>query len=248
MQVIYVLWLRQLKRYVRSKPRILAALGQPLLFLIAFGFGLGPIFEQAGRGDYIQFLAPGLAAMAILFNAVFSGLELIWDRQFGFLKETLVAPTPRIVIMIGRTLGGATVAMFQGLIVVLICFAAGFRVTTWSMLPAAFTFMALTAVMFAALGTAIASVLNDFQGFPLIMNFLVMPMFFLSGALYPLKNVPRALALVAAADPLSYAVDGIRNALIGEVHYGIPLDLLVLTVMTAAFVGLGAYLFSRIEI
>lgn len=248
MQVIYILWLRQLKRYIRSKPRILAALGQPVLFLIAFGFGLGPVFEQAGRGSYIQFLAPGLVAMAILFNAVFSGLELIWDRQFGFLKETLVAPTPRIVIMIGRTLGGATVAMAQGVIVVLICFAAGFRVTTWAMLPLALVFMALTAVMFAALGTAIASVLNDFQGFPLIMNFLVMPMFFLSGALYPLKNVPRALALVAAADPLSYAVDGIRHALIGEVHYGIGLDLAVLTVMTAAFTALGGYLFSRIEL
>lgn len=248
MHVIYILWLRQLKRYVRSKPRMLAALGQPLLFLIAFGFGLGPIFEQAGRGNYIQFLAPGLAAMAILFNAMFSGLELIWDRQFGFLKETLVAPTPRIVIMIGRTLGGATVALAQGLLVVLICFAAGFRVTNWAMLPTAFTFMALTAVMFAALGTAIASVLNDFQGFPLIMNFLVMPMFFLSGALYPLKNVPRALAFVAAVDPLSYAVDGIRHALIGEVHYGIGLDLAVLTVVTAAFVALGGYLFSRIQI
>lgn len=248
MQVIYVLWLRQLKRYVRSKPRMLAALGQPLLFLIAFGFGLGPIFEQAGRGSYMQFLAPGLVAMAILFNAVFSGLELIWDRQFGFLKETLVAPTPRIVIMIGRTLGGATVAMAQGVIVLLICFAAGFRVTNWPMLPWAFVFMALTAVMFAALGTAIASVLNDFQGFPLIMNFLVMPMFFLSGALYPLTNVPRALAIVAAADPLSYAVDGIRHALTGEVHYGIGLDLVVLTLMTAAFVALGSYLFSRIQL
>ncbi len=248
MHVIYILWLRQLKRYVRSKPRMLAALGQPLLFLIAFGFGLGPIFEQAGRGNYIQFLAPGLAAMAILFNAVFSGLELIWDRQFGFLKETLVAPTPRIVIMIGRTLGGATVALVQGVVVVLICFAAGFRITTWAMLPTAFAFMALTAVMFAALGTAIASLLNDFQGFPLIMNFLVMPMFFLSGALYPLKDVPRVLAIVAAVDPLSYAVDGIRNALIGEVHYGIGLDLVVLTAVTAAFVALGGYLFSRIEI
>jgi len=248
MHVIYILWLRQLKRYVRSKPRILAALGQPILFLIAFGFGLGPIFEQAGRGSYIQFLAPGLVAMAILFNAVFSGLELIWDRQFGFLKETLVAPTPRVVIMIGRTLGGATVALVQGVVVLLICFAVGFRVTTWSMAPWAFVFMALTAVMFAALGTAIASVLNDFQGFPLIMNFLVMPIFFLSGALYPLKNVPRALAIVAAADPLSYAVDGIRNALIGEVHYGIGLDLIVLTLMTAAFVGLGSYLFSKIQL
>jgi ABC-2 type transport system permease protein len=106
MSAIYILWLRQVKRYVRSKPRIIASLGQPLLFLIALGFGFGPIFQKAGQGNYIQFLSPGVIAMSILFTAIFSGIELIWDRQFGFLKETLVAPVPRILIMIGRTLGG----------------------------------------------------------------------------------------------------------------------------------------------
>ena len=109
MNAIYILWLRQLKRYVRSRSRIVASLGQPLLFLLALGFGFGPIFKQAGQGNYIQFLAPGVIAMTVLFTSIFSGIELIWDRQFGFLKETLVAPVPRILIMIGRTLGGATV-------------------------------------------------------------------------------------------------------------------------------------------
>src|ERR1700691_5570894 len=132
MTAIYVLWLRQLKRYVRSRPRIIASLGQPLLFLLAFGFGFGPIFQRAGQGNYIQFLAPGVIGMTVLFTSIFSGIELIWDRQFGFLKETLVAPVPRILIMIGRTLGGATVAMIQGMIVVAICFAAGFRVNNLS--------------------------------------------------------------------------------------------------------------------
>src|SRR5206468_11839090 len=127
MNAIYILWLRGLKRYVRSRPRIIAALGQPLLFLLGFGFGFGPIFQRAGQGSYIQFLAPGVMAMTILFTAIFSGIELIWDRQFGFLKETLVAPVPRLIIMIGRTLGGATVAVMQGLIVALICAVAGFR-------------------------------------------------------------------------------------------------------------------------
>src|SRR6266567_8242919 len=117
MTTIYILWLRQLKRYVRSKPRILASLGQPLLFLLGLGFGFGPIFQKAGQGNYIQFLAPGVICMTILFTAIFSGIELIWDRQFGFLKETLVAPVSRLTIMLGRTLGGATVACFQGLIV-----------------------------------------------------------------------------------------------------------------------------------
>lgn len=162
MSAIYILWMRSVKRYVRSKPRIIAALGQPLLFLIALGFGFGPIFQRAGQGNYIQFLAPGVIAMTVLFTAIFSGIELIWDRQFGFLKETLVVPVPRILIMIGRTLGGATIAMIQGLIVVVICFAVGFRVTDYSKLPIAIGVMILVAVMFTALGTAIASVLSDF--------------------------------------------------------------------------------------
>src|ERR1700751_227907 len=111
MQTIYILWLRQLKRYVRSRSRIIGSLGQPALFLVALGFGFGPIFQKAGGGNYIDFLAPGVIAQGILFTAIFSGIELIWDRQFGFLKETLVAPVPRIMIMIGRTIGGATVAL-----------------------------------------------------------------------------------------------------------------------------------------
>lgn len=248
MSAIYILWLRQIKRYVRSKPRIIAALGQPLLFLIAFGFGLGRIFESAGEGDYIQFLVPGVLGMTVLFSSIFSGIELIWDRQFGFLKETLVAPVPRITIMIGRTLGGATTSLIQGLIVLPICFLVGFRITDWAMLPVALLFMALIAITFTALGTALASVLDDMQAFPLIMNFLMMPLFFLSGALFPLENVPAALAVVASLDPLSYGVDGLRAALGGESHFGIGLDFLVLSVLAVAFLALASRLFSRIQL
>ena len=114
MIAIYTLWKRQLIRYFRSKSRIIGSLGQPILFLVALGFGLGPIFQKAGQGNYIEFLAPGVISMGILFLAVFSGIEVIWDRQFGFLKETLVAPVPRWQIMLGRTLGGATVAVMEG--------------------------------------------------------------------------------------------------------------------------------------
>jgi ABC-2 type transport system permease protein len=248
MSAIYILWLRQIKRYVRSKPRIIASLGQPLLFLIALGFGFGPIYQQAGQGSYMQFLAPGVIGMTVLFSAIFSGIELIWDRQFGFLKETLVAPVPRILIMIGRTLGGATVAMMQGMIVVAICFAAGFRITNYTGLPLAFLFMLLIAVMFTALGTAIASVLSDFQGFQLVMNFLVMPIFFLSGALFPLANVPRVLQIVAGVDPLSYGVDGLRASLTGTAHFGMSWDIVVLAVVTSALLGGGSYLFSKIQL
>jgi len=117
MGVIYVLWLRQIRRYFRSRARIIGSLGQPLLFLLALGFGFGPIFQRAGQGNYIQFLAPGVIAMTVLFSGIFNGIELIWDRQFGFLKETLVAPVSRVTIMVGRTLGGATTSVMQGLIV-----------------------------------------------------------------------------------------------------------------------------------
>lgn len=120
MNTIYILWLRQIKRYSRSHARMIGSLGQPLLFLVSLGFGFGPVFKRAGEGNYINFLVPGVIAQAILFTAVFSGVELIWDRQFGFIKETLVAPVSRINIMIGRTLGGATIALLQGIIVLLL--------------------------------------------------------------------------------------------------------------------------------
>ena len=248
MSVVYILWLRQVKRYLRSRTRIVASLGQPLLFLLALGFGFGPIFQRAGEGNYLQFLAPGVVGMGILFTATFSGIELIWDRQFGFLKETLVAPVPRLLIMIGRTLGGATVSIMQGLIVLAICLIAGFRIINYAMLPMALLIMALVAIMFTALGTAIASVLADFQGFQLIMNFLVMPIFFLSGALFPLAKVPKAIAIIAHIDPLSYGVDGLRHALLGAGYFSLPLDFIILTVISVGLVGIGAYLFSRIQL
>jgi ABC-2 type transport system permease protein len=248
MAAIYILWLRELKRYRRSPARIIGSLGQPLLFLLALGFGFGPIFRQSGQGDYMQFLAPGVIAMTVLFTSVFSGIGLVWDRQFGFLKETLVAPVPRLQIMIGRTLGGASVALIQGFIVVVICLVAGFRPVSFATLPLALLFMALIAAMFTALGTAIGSALTDMQGFQIIINFLVMPIFFLSGALFPLSNLPRLLTWIASLDPLSYGVDGLRLALIGVSHFGVFTDLAVLSVLTAALMALGGYLFSKIQI
>lgn len=248
MNVIYILWLRQVKRYVRSRARIVASLGQPMLFLLALGFGLGPIFRKAGQGNYIQFLSPGVIGMTVLFTSVFSGIELIWDRQFGFLKETLVAPVPRLLIMLGRTLGGATVALLQGVIVIVICLIAGFRPTHLSAAPLAFAYMALIAVLFTAMGTAIASLLSDFQGFQLVMNFLVMPIFFLSGALFPLNNVPKTLGIIARLDPLSYGVDGLRGALIGVSYFGPAVNFAVLFGVAAALLCIGGYLFSRIQL
>jgi len=248
MSAIYILWLRQLKRYFRSKSRIIGSLAQPLLFLLALGFGFGPIYQRAGGGNYIEFLTPGVIAMSIIFTAIFSGIEIIWDKQFGFLKETLVAPVSRLNIMLGRTLGGATVASLQGIIVFLISFIVGFRPVSLIPLPLALIFIVLTALLFTAVGTAIASILEDMQGFQLIMNFLVMPLFFLSGALFPLQGLPKALITVAQLDPLSYSVDGLRGTLVNGAHFGLPVDFTVLTIVAAFFLAIGSYLFSKIEI
>ncbi|MGD0977166.1 MAG: ABC transporter permease [Minisyncoccia bacterium] len=247
--VIYILWLRQIKRYLRSKARIVGSLGQPILFLVALGYGFGPVFAKAGGGNYIQFLAPGIIAMGILFTSVFSGIEIIWDKQFGFLKETLVAPVSRFEIMIGRTLGGATVALMQGVLIFIISLFIGLHVPAFHLVLLALLFGLLIALLFTALGTAIASILDDMQGFQLIINFLVMPLFFLSGALFPLNGAPSVLTDIAKFNPLSYGIDGIRTTLSGQVsNFGLSTDLIVLTVIVIIFLALGSYLFSKIQI
>ena len=232
MTVIYILWLREVKKYLRSRVQIIASLGGPLMYLGVLGFGLGPVFQRAGEGSYLQFMAPGVICMAVLFTAMFSGIAMLWDRQFGFLKETLVAPVPRLSIMIGRTLGGATVAVLQGALIFVIALIAGFRPTSLLAVPLAFLVIALIAVVFAALATAIGSSLKEMQGFQMVMNFLVMPLFFLSGAIYPLDGLPRVLAALTRVDPLTYGVDGIRGLMIGRTHFGIAVDLAVLFAKT----------------
>jgi len=249
MSAIYILWLRELKRYTRSRAQIVASLGQPLLYLLALGFGLGPVFQRAGNGSYLQFVAPGVIGMSVLFSSIFSGLGLLWDRQFGFLKETLVAPVPRMQIMIGRTLGGATVAVVQGMLVLIICLIAGFRPAHLSAIPLAFGFMVLIALLFAALGMAIGSGLQDMQGFQLIMNFLVMPIYFLSGALFPLTQQGVVLKYVTRADPLAYGIDGMRNVLGSSLAAFDPrLDVVVLVGVGCILLAFGAYRFNKIEI
>ncbi len=205
MGAIYIMWLRELKRYFRSKAQIVVSLGQPTLYLLALGFGFGPVFAKAGGGNYIQFMAPGVIGMTVLFSSIFSGMAMLWDRQFGFLKETLVAPVPRFNIIFGRTLGGATVASLQGFLMLIVCLIAGFRPThgmggvhNWLALPVAAIFVVMIAIVFAALGSSLGSTIKDMQGFQMLMNFLVLPIFFLSGALYPLSNLGRVMTWITA--------------------------------------------------
>ncbi|MBN1168895.1 ABC transporter permease [Candidatus Woesebacteria bacterium] len=247
LSTIYIMWLRQIKRYWRSKSRIIGSIGQPLLFLVAMGFGLGPVFEQAGRGNYINFLAPGVMSQAVLFMGIFNGVELIWDKQFGFLKETLVAPVSRLEIVLGRVLGGATIATIQGVIVLLLTLFLGFRPRSITLLPVGLGIMFLVALFYTGLGTAIASLMKDFHGFQLIMNFLVMPTYFLSGAIFPLESAPQLLRSISKVNPLTYGVDGLREVLTGASHLGIMQDVLILSILSLIVLSISSYLFSKIE-
>lgn len=246
MNAITILWQRQVKKYFRSKARIIGSLGQPLLFLLVFGMGFKNIYESAGQGSYIALLAPGIIIMSVVFTAVFSGIEVIWDRQFGFLKETLVAPVSRLSIMLGKTVGGATVALFQGVIIFVVTLLIGFHPHLGGILPALLAVFVI-GCLFAAFGIALASKMQDMQAFPIVMNFVVMPLFFLSGALFPLDTAPRALQILTSANPLTYGLDFVRGSLTGVYHFSVGLDIVVLLGVTALILLWGARSFAKTE-
>ncbi len=244
---IVVMWARQIKLYTRSKHRMIGSLAQPLLFLITFGFGFSPIFKRAGEGNYIQFLVPGIVCMTLLFSSVMNGMSLIWDKQFGFLKETLVAPVPRSHLLIGRCLGGATTSTLQGIIVLTLSFFMGYRPENWLLLPFAILLMFLIALLLTLLGNVIATQISDMQAFPTIMNFLVMPMFFLSGALFPTEHLPTALKVLTQINPVSYSVQLLQYPLGREPECSILLNLGITMLFIAILLVLGTKLFNQME-
>jgi len=246
---VYTLWLRSIIRYFRSKSRIIGSLAQPLFFLLILGFGLNSVLTIPGAGhSYINFLIPGIIAMAVLFTSVFSGIQIIWDRQFGFLKETLIAPVSRTSIMLGQTVGGASTAIIQGMIIlVLSLFIGGSFFSVWGFLIA-LLFMILISISFTSLGIAIASRMEDMHGFQLIMNFFIMPIFFLSGALFPLTNAPAILKTLAYINPLTYGVEGVRYGFLGVSAINPLISFAVLTGFCITMVFLGGYLFNKIKV
>ncbi len=227
---------------------MLGSLFEPLIFLLVLGYGLGPVFQQAGQGDYFSFLTPGIIGQSILFNAMFSGMEIIWDRKFGFLKETFVAPISRFNTMLGRTLGSATVATIQGTLVMLVALLLGFRPSSPFSLIYAVWVMLLIAILFATLGTAIASMFSNIQGFQSVMNFIVLPIYLLSGALFPLQQTPGALGLFVRLDPLSYGVDALRTFFTNTGYFGLNIDIIVLGITTIIFLWLSGHFFNKIQI
>jgi ABC-2 type transport system permease protein len=250
MDIVYTIWLRNMKRYLRSKSRIIGSLGMPLFFLLVLGFGLNSVVQiPGGTGQgYIGFIIPGIVAMSVLFTSVFSGIQIIWDKQFGFLKETLVAPVSRLEIMLGQTLGGATTAFIQGFIILALSLFMGLNVTSVSGFLIAALFMVLIGLSFTAFGIAIASKMEDMHGFQLIMNFVIFPIFGLSGALFPIDSLPSWLRSLTLLDPLTYGVEGIRYGLLGTSQVNPFFGFVVLAGFTVFMVVVGAALFRRIEV
>lgn len=249
MDIVYTIWLRNIKRYLRSKSRIIGSLGMPMFFLLVLGFGLNSVVNLPGMGqDYLGFLIPGIISMSVLFTSVFSGIQIIWDKQFGFLKETLVAPVSRIEIMLGQTLGGATTSLIQGLIILVLSLFVGLNISNISGFLIACTFMVLIGLSFTAFGIAIASKMDDMHGFQLIMNFVIFPIFGFSGALFPINSLPSWLKPITLIDPLAYGVEGIRYGLLGTSQINPYFCFIVLAGFTAFMITFGAYLFRKIQI
>lgn len=248
MSTIYILWLRQMKRFLRSGLRVVMSIIQPVMYLLALGYGLNMVFEQSGRGNYIQFIVPGIIAQTILFNAIFWGMNIIWDKQFGFLKETLVAPVPRLNIMLGNVLGGATIAVMQGALLFIISLIFGFRPYSLPLLVITFITMSMLAMTIISFSSGIAATVNDIQGFMAVNNLLLIPLFFLSSALFPLDSVPTALSIIASINPLTYGVDAMRYSLINVHHFSLLQDFSVLGVTMILLFSFGVYRFRKIQV
>jgi ABC-2 type transport system permease protein len=236
LRALYIIWYRDVIRYWRDRGRVVASFAQPLLFLIVFGTGLSSSLRGAGGVfrpgvDYIAFMYPGILGMAVLFTAIFSAMSIVWDREFGFLKEILIAPIDRSAVAIGKTLGGATQAMIQALVLLALAPFAGVRLTLLSVVEI-LPLVAILAFTVSAIGVAIASRMRSMQNFGVVMNFLMMPLFFLSGALFPLTGLPGWMTVLTRLDPVAYGVDPLRRVVLSA--SGVPAPVLDRVALTLA--------------
>jgi ABC-2 type transport system permease protein len=248
---IYSIWLREMLRFSRLRSRLIGSIASPFFFLAFLSIGFGASAATSGIPSgvgYISFLTPGIIGMTLLFSSTFAGLSVLWDREFGFLKEIMVAPVSRIAIVLGRTAGGSTTALLQALIILLAGIIMGMKMPTLQGFLLSLVFMILIAATFIGLGLAFASKMEDMSGFSLIMNFVIFPLFFLSGALFPLDRFPPAVKILALLNPLTYGVDGLRYSLIGVSAFPPGLDLAVLIFSCVVILGIGAYLFDTSEV
>lgn len=248
LSAIYTIWLREIKRFQRDKARIIGNLATPIIWLAIGGVGLSSTFSLPDT-SYLSFVTPGIIGMSLLFTSIFAGISVIADKQFGFLKEILVAPVSRTSIILGKIAGSATVSVANGILILIIAILFGifpFSSLNILYLVSTILFMILTSTSIVSLGLIIASKLNSMEGFQLIMSFLVIPLFLLSGAFFPLQNVPSWMRMLAFFDPLMYGVDGMRASLINLSQLPILSDLAVLTVFCIIVIFISSFMFRRI--
>jgi ABC-2 type transport system permease protein len=243
LEAIYVITLRDLKKFIRDKPRIVGSVVTPAMWLLIMGTGFNTIFTYR-EGTYTQFMFPGIIAMTVLFTSLFSSISVIWDRQFGFLKEILVAPIPRVSIALGKCLSGVAQSIIQAAIML------GFSpLVNVALKPttvvAVFSIVLLSSLAITSLGLFLAAMIETHEGFNVIVNFIVMPMFFLSGALFPISLLPGWLKGLVVMDPLTYGVDLLRGVMLGEFAYPIFLNITVLSIFTAVMNLMAVYSFSH---
>lgn len=237
LKAIEIVWYRDILRYLRDWVRIVTSLMQPLLFLFIFGSGLASSFSPAGgvgRVSFQTFIFPGVVSMAVLFTAISSAISIVWDREFGFLREMLVAPVSRTSIVLGKALGGSTIAMFQGTLMLVFAPLIGVRLDAGLVITLMLE-MLLLAFTMTSLGIVIASRMQSMESFSVVMQFVLMPMFFLSGALFPLTHVPGWLAFLNKLDPVTYGVDPLRQAVMSGME---------LPPVVARQLGLGVQVFG----
>lgn len=244
---IYALWLREFKVFLREKSRLIASTFTPILWLFVIGSGLGATSPATAPGvDYQQFIFPGIVAMSIIFSSVFFGSYIIWDRKFDFLKSVMVAPVSRGSVFVGKTLGGMTTSLIQAAILLAIGAAIGIPFTPMSLVQVVAVIL-LMSFGLTSLGLAFGSYMYSLEGFQMIVSFVVFPLFFLSGALFPLDDLPGWLQILTAADPATYGVDAMRYSMLGVGSNSIEFDLMILAGYTAALGAFRIYSFNRMK-
>jgi ABC-2 type transport system permease protein len=255
LKAIITIWRREIIRYWRDKARIFSSLLQPLLFLALFGTGLRGALAGGSLGiDFLKFMYPGIIAMAVMGTAFFSTISTVWDREFGFLKEILVAPVSRSAIVIGKLFGATTIASFQGLIILFLAPVLGIQIGFLIVIQL-FLMMLLLAFSISGLGLLIASLMKTTESFGFIMQLLILPMFFVSGAFFPLTSVPNWLAFIARINPLSYGVDAMRQIILASqikaetlgavTLFPVHLDVFFLMAISVFLVSMATLAFSR---
>jgi len=244
---IYGVWLREFKVFLRERERIIGAIFTPLLWMVAFGGGLGASVS-IGEYNYQQFVFPGTVAMATLFASMFYGVYLVWDKKLDFFKEVLVAPLSRASIFVGKAAGGITISLIEGaIIVVLGMLIAGVAISPVLFLQALFVIFTLS-LGITALGLTIGARMKSPDGFNLIISFVIWPLFILSGAFFPLENLPSYLQIVTQLNPVTYGVDALRGVMLGATHYGILFDLGALWLFNIVAAIVGAIEFGRMKL